>query len=342
MDNFRVGGMPTPPLDAGFSPEDTARTAGSAPTRRAEKSGGLSNAAVTDHVGGNDPAGPNGADWLDAPGPTQEIDMGALMVTLHQAGVALRTAMHEAQQVARDAQVAAIKSEAQDIRNSAGFSFAAAVVAGAFQIAGGALDVGGSFHAYKTAFPGEEIPKETEDLGKPGTRSGNVSKELASDTDIEMQPMDGKFEEIQGQKANTLKEPNSSEENEAAKSSDKPKEKTPEQSDKEALRKLKKAQEDINFTKNSQKAEILLKRYTGLGQVMGGLGQIISGGLQFGSRQQDATEKDDEAGAAKAGAQVEDAANLLKNIDDLISGVRQSFSQMIEAKNQAMNKITQA
>ena len=147
MDNFRVGGMPTPPLDAGFAPEDTARTTASAPTRRAEMSGGLSNAAMTDHVGGNDPAGPNVGDWLDAPGPGQEFDPAAVMIALHQAAVKLRTAMHEAQQVERDAQVAAMKSEATDIRNSAGFAFAAAVVTGACQIAGGAMDVGGSVAA---------------------------------------------------------------------------------------------------------------------------------------------------------------------------------------------------
>jgi hypothetical protein len=315
MDNFRVGGTPTPPLDAGFSPEDTARTAGSAPTRRAEMSGGLSNAAMTDHVGGNDPAGPNVGDWIDAPGPGQDIDIGTLMVTLHQAAVTLRTAMHEAQQASRDAQVAAIQSEAQDIRNSAGFSFAAAVVAGAFQIAGGALDVGGSAQAYKTAFPGEETQTESEDPDQPGTGSGTGSKTLGSESDeVEGGPPAEKPDQLM-EMQKTLKE---------------------------FQDKAEKQQEDLDFRKNSQKADILLKRYTGLGQVMGGMGQIISGGLEFGSHQKDADEKEDEAGAAKAASQVDDAANFLKNIDDQISSVRQVFSQVIEAKNEAINKITQA
>ena len=315
MGDFLVGSRPTPPPDAGFSPQDTARTAGSAPTRRAEKSGGLSNAAVTDHVGGNDPAGPNVGDWLDAPGPSQEIDMGALMVTLHQAAVALRTAMHEAQQVVRDVQVQALRNEATDIRNSAGFSFAASVVAGAFQIAGGAMDVGGSFHAYKTAFPGEETQTASEDLDQPGTGSRNASETLASESGgVEGGQPAEKTDPLQ-EMQKTLKEYQDKAQNQ---------------------------QEDLDFRKRSQHADILLKRYTGLGQVMGGMGQIISGGLEFGSHQKDADEKEDEAGATKAASQVEDADNLLKNIDDLISGVRQSFSQMIEAKNQAMNKITQA
>jgi hypothetical protein len=265
MDDFRVGGMPTPPLDAGFSPEDMARTTGSAPARRAEMSGGLSNAAMTDRVRGNDPAGPNVADWLDAPGPGQDIDIGALMVTLHQAAVTLRTAMHEAQQVERDAQVATMKSEAQDIRNSAGFSFAASVVAGACQVASGSMDVYGGYKATEAAFPDGPDTYKTDDL--------NVLNEQKS---------------------------------------------------------------------NFEMADVLIKRYSGLGQALGGMGQIVSGGLEYGSHQKDADEKEHEADAAKAAAQVEDQANLLKNIDDLISGVRQTFSQMIEAKNEAMNKITQA
>jgi hypothetical protein len=338
MDDFRLGGMPTPPLDAGFSPEDMARTTGSAPVRRADMSGGLSNAAMTDRVGGDDPAGPNVADWLDAPGPGQDIDIGALMVTLHQAAVTLRTAMHEAQQVERDAQVATMKSEAQDIRNSAGFSFAAAVVAGAFQIAGGALDVGGSFHAYKTAFseagsiPASKGPDSTE------TGQGTGPKELDSDTDIEMKQVGEKSEATQGQEETNLEKKIGSDEKRVGKSE----EKTPEQSSKKAQSKIKKAQQDINFRKNSKKAEFLLQGYSGLSKAVGGIGQIISGGLEYGSHQQDAAEKDHEADATKAAAQVEDQANLLKNIDDLISGVRQVFSQMIEAKNESMNKITQA
>ena len=276
MDDFRVGAMPTPPLGAGFSPEDTARTTGSAPTRRTGMNGGLSNAAMTDHVGGNDPTGPNVSDWLDAPGPGQDIDMGALMVTLHEAAVTFRTAMHEAQQVERDAQVATMKSEAQDIRNSAGFSFAASVVAGACQIAGGAMDVGGSVDAGRAAFPGGDMEADDEveldDMSK-------MNSDLATKLD-----------------------------------------------------------QDRNF----KTADILLARWSGLSKAVDGLGKVASGGLQFGSQQQDAAEKEHEADATKAAAQVEDQDNLLKNIDDLISGVRQVFSQMIEAKNESMNKITQA
>jgi hypothetical protein len=271
---------------------------------------------VTDHVGGNDPAGPNVGDWLDAPGPSQEIDMGALMVTLHQAAVALRTAMHEAQQVARDVQVQAMRNEATDIRNSAGFSFAAAVVAGSLQIAGGALDVGGSFHAYKTAFPGEEIQTESKAPGQPGTGSRDVFEPPGSEPDgVEEAPPAEKSDPVEENLDKTL---------------DKIKDEA------------KKQQEDLDFRKRSQHADILLKRYSGLSQAVQGMGQIISGGLEFGSHQKDADEKEHEADATKAASQVEDADNLLKNIDDLISGVRQSFSQMIEAKNQAMNKINQA
>ena len=113
MDDFRVGSLPTPPPDGGFGPEDPARTTGGAPTRRTEMSGGLANAATTDHVGGNDPTGPNLGVWLDAPGPGQYVDMTALMLTLHQAGVALRTAMHEAQQVAETV-VDKVKAEAEN------------------------------------------------------------------------------------------------------------------------------------------------------------------------------------------------------------------------------------
>jgi hypothetical protein len=243
--------------------------------------------------------------------------------------------MHEAQQVQRDAQVATMKSEAQDIRNSAGFSFAAAVVTGAFQIAGGAMDVGGSFHAYKTAFPEGESEPATEDTDPTETGQGTGPKELDSDTDIEMKPMGGKTEEIQDE-ANTLKTQISSGKTEAAKLSGKPEEKTPEQSLKEAV------QKDKDFQLRMKKVDILLQGYSGLGKAVGGMGQIISGGLQFGSQQQDAAQKEHEADATKDAAQVEDQDNLLKNIDDLISGVRQVFSQMIEAKNESMNKITQA
>jgi len=326
MDNFRVGGMPTPPLDAGFGPEDTARTTASAPTRRAGMSGGLSNAAMTDHVGGNDPAGPNVADWLDAPGPGQDFDPTAVMVALHQAAVELRTAMHEAQQVARNAQVAEMHSEATDIRSSAGFSLAAAVVAGAFQIGGGALDIGGSFHAYKTAFPEGESEPATEDTDQTEDGTGIGSKAPGSEGDPDL---DVEGDEPPG-KADPTQKMEKSFQDEMKKARDK--------ADKEQ----KETQEDRTFKKNSLKAEILLKRYTGLGQAMEGLGKIASGGLQFGSQQYDASEKDDEAEATKAAALVEDQDNLLKNIDDLISSVRQTFSQMIEAKNEAMNKITQA
>jgi hypothetical protein len=318
--------MPTPPLNDGFGPEDTSRTTASAPTRRVEMSGGLSNAAMTDHVGGNDPAGPNVGDWLDAPGPGQEIDVADVMITLHEASVKLRTAMHEAQQVERDAQVTAMHSEATDIRNSAGFSFAAAVVAGAFQIGGGALDIGGSFHAYKTAFPeGESAPAtkvtdETEDETGSGTKA--VGSEGDSDPDVDGDEPPGKGDPTQKLDKSFQ-------------------DKMKEAQDK-AAKERKEELEERTFKRNSLKADILLKRYTGAGQAMGGVGQIISGGLEFGSHQQDATEKDDEAEATKDAARVEDQDNLLKNIDDLISGVRQTFSQMIEAKNEAMNKITQA
>jgi hypothetical protein len=339
MDDFRVGGMPTPPLDAGFSPEDTARTTGSAPIRRTGMSGGLANAAMTDHVGGNDPAGPNLADWLDAPGPGQDIDMTALMVTLHQAAVTLRTAMHEAQQVARDAQEADMRSEANDIRNSAGLSFTAAVVAGACQIAGGALDIAGSFHAYSTAFPEGESQPATEDTDPTEDGQGEVSKtlnsKLKSDTEIEMKQMDEETEETQEEGANALKKQINSDQNEAAKSSGKPEEKTPEQSWEEAERK------DKEFQLRMKKADFISQGYSGLSKAVGGMGQIVSGGYEMASHQQDAAEKEHEADAMKAASQVEDADNLLKNIDDLISGVRQAFSQMIEAKNEAMNRITQ-
>jgi hypothetical protein len=336
MENFRVGGMPTPPLDAGFGPEDTVRTTASGPTRRTEMSGGLSNAAMTDHVGGNDPAGPNVGDWLDAPGPGQDFDPTAVMVALHQAAVELRTAMHEAQQVARHAQVAEMHSEATDIRNSAGFSFAAAVVAGAFQVAGGALDIGGSFHAYKTAFPAGESQPATANTDPTGDDQGEVSETpdsgLKSDTEIPMKRMDDETEETEEEGANGLKKQNSSDKNDAAKSSGKPEEKTPEQ----VMR------EERDFQSRMKKAEFISQGYSGLSKALGGVGQIISGGLEFGSHQMDAAEKDDEAEATKAAALVEDQDNLLKNLDDLISSVHQTFSQMIEAKNEAMNKITQA
>src|SRR5262249_39348272 len=141
----------------------------------------------------------------------------------------------------------------------------------------------------------------------------------------------------QGKFSRTLDPDDEIEMDEKSESRGEPEKTTLEKTFKEAREKAKKQQEDLDFRKNSLKADILLKRYTGLGQVMGGMGQIISGGLEFGSHQKDADEKDDEAGAAKAASQVDDAANFLKNIDDLISGVRQTFSQMIEAKNEAMN-----
>jgi len=315
MDDFRVGAMPTPPLDAGFSPEDTARTTGSAPTRRAGMSGGL-NAAMTDHVGGNDPAGPNVADWLDAPGPGQEFDPAAVMIALHQAAVKLRTAMHEAQQVERHAQVAAMKSEATDIRNSAGFSFAAAVVTGAFQIAGGALEIGGAAAAYRTAFPkgsdemgaSDEIPKQGEDdeveMDEISDKSGDGVEDVQAQFKQKMEQMEKKMGKME--------------------------------------KKMEKMGQNAKRETNFKKADIIMKGSSGLSQAAGGLGQIISGGLEYGSHQKDADEKEHEADATKAAALVEDQDNLLKNIDDLISGVRQVFGQMIEAKNEAMNKITQA
>jgi hypothetical protein len=316
MDNFRVSGMPTPPLDAGFGPEDTARTSGGAPTRRAEMSGGLANAAMTDHVGGNDPAGPNVADWLDAPGPGQDIDMGALMVTLHQAAVTFRSAMHEAQQVERDAQVAAMRSEATDIRNSAGFSFAAAVVTGALQIAGGALEIGGAAAAYRTAFP----------KGSDGMEASNKIPKLEEDDEVEMKEIPVKSEDgVEGVQAQFKQQM----------------EKMQQQMEK-MQQKMEKMGQDTKREINFKKADFIMKGSSGLSQAAGGLGQIISGGLEYGSHQKDADEKEDEANATKAAALVADQDNLLKNIDDLISGVRQIFSQMIEAKNESMNKITQA
>jgi hypothetical protein len=168
-----------------------------------------------------------------------------------------------------------MQSEAQDIRNSAGFSFAAAVVSGAFQIAGGALDVSGSVAAGHAAFPGG-------DLG--------AADEVELD---DMSKVNNDFET--------------------------------------------KLQQESNF----KKADHILQGYSGLGKAVGGIGQIISGGLEYGSHQKDADEKEHEADATKAAALVEDQDNFLKNIDDLISGVRQVFSQMIEAKNEAMNRVTQ-
>jgi hypothetical protein len=338
MDDFRVGGMPTPLLGAGFIPEEMPRTTGSASTHRAEMSGGLSNAVMIDHVGGNDPAGPNIDDWLDTPGPGQEFDPTAVMIALHQAAVAFRTAMHEAQQVDRDFQVATMKSEAQDIRNSAGFSFAAAVVTGAFQIAGGALDIGGAFHAYKTVFPDAKPAMASEDTGPAKTGQGTGPKELdsGSESETDTQNEQRKTEDIREQEADTLKKEISSEKNEAAKSSGKPEGKTAKPSLEDAMRKEK----DLQL--RMKKAEFISQGYSGLSRAAQGIGQIISGGLEFGSHQQDAAEKEHEADATKAASQVDNQADLLKNIDDLISGVRQVFSQMIEAKNETMNKITQA
>jgi hypothetical protein len=248
--------------------------------------------------------------------------------------------MHEAQQVARDAQVAEMHSEATDIRSSAGFSFAASVVAGAFQVAGGALDIGGSFHAYKTAFPAGESEPATEDTDPTGDDPGEAAETpnpgLKSDTEIEMERMDEETEETQEEGENALRKQSSSKQKEAAESSDKPKETTPERSLEKAMG------EDKAFQLRIKKADFISQGYTGLSKAVGGVGQIISGGLEFGSHQQDAAEKDDEAEATKAAALVEDQDNLLKNLDDLISSVHQTFSQMIEAKNEAMNKITQA
>jgi hypothetical protein len=332
MDNFRVGGTPTLPLDAGFSPEDTARTIGSAPTRRSEIGGGLSNAAMTDYVGGDDPAGPNVGNWLDAPAPGQDVDMTALMVTLHQAAVTIRTAMHEAQQVARDAQQAEMRAEAQDIRSSAGFAFAAGLAAGLGQIAGGALDIAGSAAAADAAFPEESA--DDKPLNEPGDDQVKVSKGLGSNSGIENDSMEPA--------ADTQKAPDELETAQKVRSAEEKKAESSRESHQDTFDKAREVskraeQQQANF----KNADIILTKWSGLSKAVDGLGKVASSGLEFGSRQQDAAEKDDEAGAMKAAAQVDDAANLLKNIDDLISGVRQTFSQMIEAKNDAMNRVTQ-
>jgi hypothetical protein len=332
MDDFRVGGMPTLPLDVGFSPEDKARTTGSAPTRRTGVSGGLSNAAMTDHVGGNDPAGPNVGDWLDAPGPGQEIDMTGLMVTLHQAAVTLRSAVHEAQQVARKAQEVDMRAEAQDIRNSAEFGFGAALAAGLGQIAGGALDIGGAAAAGRAAFP--EGTEESKVSTQSEDELKGVSEELNTDAKTSKATDASETDALQEQENNL-------EEN-APKSNGEPDEATAEQSLKKALDKAKKKKLQQQEVRNFKRADIILKRTAGMSQATVGLGQVISAGVELQSKQQDAAEKEDEADATKAAAQVEDVDNLLKNIDDLISGVRQVFGQMIEAKNESMNKITQA
>jgi hypothetical protein len=340
MDDFRLGGMPTLPLDVGFSPEDKARTTGSAPTRRTGVSGGLSNAAMTDHVGGNDPAGPNVGAWLDAPGPGQDIDMTGLMVTLHQAAVTLRSAVHEAQQVARKAQEVDMRAEAQDIRNSAAFSFGAALAAGLGQIAGGALDIGGAAAAHSAAFP--EGMEESKVSGSTEGELKAATEDLNTDKGTPKQTIASETDALQEQETELAEN--------AAKSSGKPDEATTEQSLKKALDKAKKKTlEDSKLAKKQEqevrdfkKADIILKRTSGMSQAAVGLGQVISAGVELQSKQQDAAEKEHEADATKAASQVEDVDNLLKNIDDLISGVRQVFSQVIEAKNESMNKITQA
>lgn len=351
MDDFRVGRMPAPPLDGGFETNDATGTAGASAARRAEATGGLANPATTLRVEGE--AGPASGvgDWLDTPPPGQDFDVTSVMLALHQAGNALRSAMQEARQVARDAQQVSMRAEAQDIRDSAMETFAASLTAGIGQMASGGLDIAGAGVAYRTAFPGgggtddlDENDIEMDNLGEPegGLEEEDASpavpgytapeeapnkasaRGLESDTEIEMDD----FSKTQS----TGEVEEETEVEDLRKQESRTQQKRQDQDDNRT---------DAEKMRDYRESDIELKRWTGISQIANSLGQLGAAGFQLQSRQDDAKEKTDEADAAKAASQVEDADNLVKNAEDLMAQVRQVFSQIIEAKNEAMSRVTQ-